>query len=90
LALAYGVIYPRLPEKKMGTIMKIDALLTVGLLVLIGYIVGGFETRFSLIVFETNWIVFTLLLMVLLEMPIFSWFCAKWDIDLFGDDDPDL
>ena len=89
LAVCYGLLYPRLTPLTQIRLMKADALVTLGLLVVIGMLVDGRATRFSLLLFETNWIVFTLVVMLALEMPLYTWFMRRngldpWD---FGDGD---
>ena len=89
LTLAYGVIYPLLQPKTILRILKLDALITLAVVVLIGYLVDGFDTRFSMIFFETNWIFFTLSIMGLAEWPLFMRFCDRWGLDPFAFNDDD-
>lgn len=70
----------------MMKIWQADILITLGLVVVVGYSVGGVETRYSLIIFETNWLVFTILAMLVMEWPLFSAFCRRWGLKPF---DPD-
>lgn len=87
VVFAYGAIYPRLEPKTIWRIMKWDLILTLGLLVGVGYAVGGFSTRFNLILFETNWIVFVLIVMLAIEWPLFTRFCNRYDLNPFETDD---
>jgi hypothetical protein len=46
----------------------------------------GSDTPFSLILFQTNWAVFSILTMAVMEIPLFIWFCRKHGIDISGSD----
>ena len=53
-------------------------------LITAGALFAGSGTRFSLILFDTNWFGFTLLSSMAMELPLFLWFCKKHDIDRPG------
>ncbi len=47
----------------------------------------GAGTRFSLIVFETNWFIFFLITFVALDLPLSLWFMRRYGLT-FDRDDP--
>lgn len=64
--------------------LRNDLVLTLLMLITAGALFAGSGTRFSLILFDTNWFGFTLLSSMAMELPLFLWFCKKHDIDLTG------
>ena len=64
--------------------LRNDLVLTLLVLITAGALFAGSGTRFSLILFDTNWFGFTLLSSMTMELPLFLWFCKKHDIDLTG------
>ena len=74
LALAYGVIYPRLLPITMGKMMAADAIITG---VLVGLSVAWFwgtGTEFWLFGWYVGSAIFALVTLLIIEMPLFSWF----------------
>ncbi|SFS09536.1 hypothetical protein [Yoonia litorea] len=87
LGVAYLGIYPTLQEKTLNKIMVIDLLLTgLALLVAGGWFMGT-SVGFSLLLFEANWVVFTLVTLFVMEVPVFLWFAKKHGIPLDGGPD---
>ena len=84
LGVAYLGIYPSMRQKTLGAMMRNDLVLTLLVLITAGALFVGSGIRFSLILFDSNWFVFTLLTAALMEIPLFLWFCRKHDIDLTG------
>ena len=64
--------------------LRNDLVLTLLVLITAGALFAGSGTRFSLILLDTNWLGFTLLTSMAMELPLFLWFCKKHDIDLTG------
>ncbi|WP_333713844.1 hypothetical protein [Yoonia sp.] len=89
LGVAYLGIYPSLQTKTLNKIMLIDVVLTVLAVVVAGAWFMGTDVRFSLILFTTNWFVFTLVTLFAMEMPAFFWFIRKHGIGLDLDDKDD-
>jgi hypothetical protein len=87
LGVAYLGIYPSLKEKTLNRIMAIDLVLTVIALVVAGALFWGSGQAFALLFFETNWSVFTLVTLFVIEAPLFFSFAKRHGINLF--DDPD-
>ncbi len=89
LGVAYLGIYPTLQEKTLNKIMMIDLVLTgLALLVAGGWFLGT-GVGFSLLLVDANWFVFTLVTLMIMEVPVFLWFAKKHGISLSFDDDDD-
>ncbi len=87
LGVAYLGIYPSLQDKTLNKIMTIDVVLTgLALLVAGGWFMGS-GVGFSLLFFEANWFVFTLVTLFVMELPVFFWFIRKHGISLNSDTD---
>lgn len=78
LALAYGLIYPRLTPLTMGRIALADLAMT-GLLLALAALLHG-QTRFWLFGLQTGPLVFAIVTLAALELPVFSWFAKKHDL----------
>jgi len=88
LGVAYLGIYPTLAEKSLNKIMAIDVILTALALLVAGGWFWGSGVAFSLLIFDANWVVFTILTLFIMEVPLFMWFAKKHGINLFDDTDP--
>ena len=89
LGVAYLGIYPSLREKTLNKIMMINLVLTALALLVAGGWFMGTGTGFSLILFQTNWWIFTLVTLFVMEVPVFLWFAKKHGIPLTYDPDQD-
>lgn len=89
LGVAYLGIYPTLQKKTLNKIMAIDAVLTVIALAVAGALFYGNGTSFTLIIFETNWVVFCLVTLMAFETPMFLGFAKRYGIKLWDDPDQD-
>ncbi|MFA8440440.1 hypothetical protein [Yoonia sp.] len=90
LAVAYLGIFPTLEEKILNKLMVIDFGLNVLALIVAGAWFWGTGVPFTLVFFETNWVVFTIVCYAIIEIPLFLWFAKAHGIRLDGrDDDPD-
>ncbi|WP_411890387.1 hypothetical protein [Yoonia sp. SDW83-1] len=87
LAVAYLGIYPSLEEKTLNRIMTIDVVLSALALTVAGALFWGTGTRFNMLFFHSNWAIFTIITLFVMEVPIFLNFARKHGINLF--DDPD-
>ncbi|MFT7106924.1 MAG: hypothetical protein ACJAVT_001446 [Yoonia sp.] len=87
LGVAYLGIYPSLQEKTLNRIIAIDLSLTAIALVVAGALFWGSDPGFTLLLIETNWAVFTLVTLFVIEAPLFFSFAKRHGINLF--DDPD-
>lgn len=87
LAVAYLGIFPTLVEKTLNRLMLIDLGLNVLALVVAGAWFWGTGVQFTLLFFETNWAVFTIVTYALIEIPLFLRFAKAHGIRLDGRDD---
>jgi len=87
--LAYLVIYPRLCGRDTGRMMRLDLGLLAVILGIGWLLFDGEGHRFSLILFDTNWVVFTLVTGVAIEIPLLLQYMARlgltWE-DFGGED----
>ncbi len=84
--VGYFAVFPRIENKTLQRLMMADLVLLVVLLGITGSVYANTGARFSLLVVEVKWWVFTLITAVIVEIPFALWFCRKWGIDLSGDD----
>ncbi|MDO5605545.1 MAG: hypothetical protein Q4G25_10340 [Paracoccus sp. (in: a-proteobacteria)] len=84
LGIAYLGIYPSMREKTLAGMMRNDLVLTGLAVIVAGALFMGTGTRFGLIWFSTNWLVFSLVTLMIMEIPLFMWFCRRHGIDLNG------
>jgi hypothetical protein len=87
LGVAYLGIFPSLEHKKINRIMTIDLVLSALAIFVAGALFWGTGTQFSLMLFTTNWAIFTVVTFVLIEAPLFVHFARKYGVRLFEDDD---
>ncbi len=87
LAVAYLGIYPSLQEKTLNRMMAVDAVLSALALVVAGGLFWGTGVEFNLPLVATNWAVFTILTLFVMEVPLFLWFARKHGINIFNDPD---
>lgn len=82
LAFGYFGVYPRLPDKSLGRLVRYDSAICGAALLVAAMLYWQTGVRFSLIAFETNWFWFSLVTVSLMEVPLFAWFMRRYDIDL--------
>lgn len=83
LAVAYFGIYPSMRNLTRRRIMAADLLLTGLSLLVAGALFWGTGVEFSLLLFSTNWLVFTVLTMFLMELPLGWWFARRHGLNPF-------
>ncbi len=86
LAVAYLGIYPSLEQKTLNRIMTIDVILSAIAVGVAGALFWGSGIRFNMLLFQSNWAVFSILTLMIMEIPLFLRFAEKHDIDLTGGD----
>ncbi|PAY02919.1 hypothetical protein CKO50_02025 [Pseudoalteromonas sp. HM-SA03] len=84
LFVAYVFVYPKLKEKSLASISKQDLLVTAVSLIVSGSLYYGKDIEFSLIFFESNWVVFTIIAFSVIEIPFLLWFKRRYNIK-FGE-----
>jgi predicted membrane-bound spermidine synthase len=87
LGVAYLGIYPSLQDKTLNRIMAIDLLLSVLAVTVAAALFWGSGTRFTLLFFNVNWLVFSMVTLFVVEIPLFVHFAQKHGIDLHGPND---
>lgn len=85
LGVAYLGIYPSLEHKTLNRIMAIDVVLSALALLVAGAWFWGTGVAFSLLLFATNWAIFTIVTLFAMELPLFLWFARRHGINLFED-----
>lgn len=80
MAYAYLWAYPSLPKITMRSVMVRDVAISVAALIVAGALYWGTQTTFSLIFFETNWFVFSLVTLSIIETPLFFRFAKKHNL----------
>lgn len=80
LGYAYLWAYPKLTERTLRAIMIRDMAISAAVLTVSWLLFAGKSIGFSLLFFETNWLVFTLVTMCVMETPLFVWFANKYGI----------
>ncbi|MFM6770175.1 MAG: hypothetical protein ACKPKD_00385 [Microcystis panniformis] len=72
LAVAYLGIYPAVKNITMTLMMALDAVLSGLSLIVAGALYWGSGVEFSLLLFSTNWAVFAIVTMLVMEFPLFQ------------------
>lgn len=86
LAVAYLGLYPTLRPITLAKMIRIDLILSALALIVAGALFWGTGTHFSLVLIQTNWAVFTVLTLMVMEYPLLLWFCRKHGLSLVRDD----
>jgi len=86
LAVAYGGIYPTLRPITLRKMIVIDLILSALAVGVAGALFWETGVRFSLLLFETNWAVFSILTLMVMEYPLFTRFARKHGLMPFGRD----
>ncbi len=82
LAFTYLGVYPGLTTKTINLILIYNAVISCAALLVAGLLFWGSDTDFSLIFFSTNWAVFAIITLSLMELPLFAWFAKKHNLDI--------
>jgi hypothetical protein len=82
LALAYGLVYPRLVPLTLAKLVIADVILTAALLGVVVYLFSGTGMQFWLFGWMVDPVLFALITLLVMEMPLFSWFADKHDIGI--------
>ncbi|QFT92924.1 hypothetical protein FIU86_08720 [Roseovarius sp. THAF9] len=83
LAVAYFILYPTLRPRHVSRMGLYDLGVTGVMLLINGWLFWGTGTRFSLWLFDTNWVVFTIVIALVIETPLSLWYMrrnnVRWD-----------
>ncbi len=82
LAFAYLWVYPNLQDKTLSAVLWRDVVISLSALLVAGLLYFGTATPFSLLLVSTNWAVFSIITMAIMETPLFFWFAKRHNIDL--------
>jgi len=80
VAGGYLFIFPKVAGKNIDKIALFDLACWVFVFVLVGFKYWGSGYEFSLLLFNTNWFWFTLIVYGGIEIPFFIWYCKKHDV----------
>ena len=80
LAFAYLWVYPGFTTITINLILIYDGIISCAALVVAGLLFWNTGTDFSLIFFSSNWAVFAIITLSLMEVPLFAWFVKKHDL----------
>ncbi len=86
LGVAYLGIFPSMEQKTLNRMMAVDMILSTIALTVAGALFWGTDIRFNLLLFDTNWFIFTIVSFALIEVPLFLQFAKVHGIKLNGDD----
>ena len=78
--VAYFGIYPSFRDITLTKVMVGDLVVTCALLLVVGGLFWGSGVGFSLVLFEVNWLIFTIVIFSLMELPLFFWLSDKYDL----------
>ena len=82
LLVAYLVVYPAFRVRNIGRMIMLDVGITGFALLVAWSLYGGQGLDFSLILFDTNWVVFLIVTMLAMEWALFSAYCKRHGISL--------
>lgn len=71
LAVGYLLVYPKVAGNDVRKMVWLDVALTLIPLIVSGALFWQSDPAFSLIFFDTNWFVFTLVTYIIIEIPVF-------------------
>lgn len=74
LATAYLFVYPKFSSDDVRKLAKLDVLMGMISLVIVGILSFGSNESFTFFFFDTNWWIFTIITYAVIEIPIFVWY----------------
>jgi len=80
VAGGYLSIYPKLAGNNFNKLALCDFVCWSFVLVLVGHKYWGSGYEFSLLLFSTNWFWFTFIVYFAIEVPLFIWYCKKYNV----------
>ncbi|MDO5642411.1 MAG: hypothetical protein Q4G26_08530 [Paracoccus sp. (in: a-proteobacteria)] len=84
MAIGYPGIHGARHITHISQMALTDLVLTALALMVAGALFTGTGTRFSLIFLQVNWLAFSLVTLILIEIPFFIWFCRRHGLDMTG------
>ena len=86
LAVAYLGIFPSLRDKTLARIMTVDLVVSLLAVGVAGALFWGRGLSFDMLLFSTNWAVFSIVTLMIMEAPLFYLFAKKHGISLTGEE----
>ncbi|ABZ76217.1 conserved hypothetical protein [Shewanella halifaxensis HAW-EB4] len=87
VAMSYLSIYPKVAGSDINRLLWCDIAISAFVLTLVGLKYWGTGHEFSLLIFETNWFWFTLIIYLTIEVPAAIWYAKKHNITMDSDAD---
>ncbi|MEQ6247898.1 hypothetical protein ABMC89_03310 [Sulfitobacter sp. HNIBRBA3233] len=81
ICAAYTLLYPALSLTSLKRLVVVDSAVTVALLVVIGVVYAGSGIGFSLFGLALPWWLYTLVTGIVIEVPLFIWYCRAYGVD---------
>ncbi|MCB5198284.1 hypothetical protein SAMN05428995_10690 [Loktanella sp. DSM 29012] len=85
VGFAYGFAYPMLRVRTMNRLALFDLIIGSAALILAGLLYYGSGIRFSMILFDTNWLFFSLVTMALIEIIPATLYMRRHGISMMDD-----
>ncbi len=82
LAFAYLWVYPNLTTKTINMILLYDTVISCAALLVAGLLFWNSGASFNLILTTGNWFGFSIITLMIMELPLFAWFAKKHDLNL--------
>ncbi|MGS0682810.1 hypothetical protein ACVBIL_16855 [Shewanella sp. 125m-7] len=80
IAMSYLSIYPKVAGSDINRLLWSDIGISAFVLTLVGIKYWGTGHEFSLLMFDTNWFWFTLIMYATIEVPAAMWYAQKHNI----------
>ena len=80
MLIAYFIIYPKFCGSNGNKIAINDAIASVLILLVSGFLYYGTGHVFNMLLFSTNWFWFTLLSYAAIETPLMLWYLKKHNV----------
>ena len=82
LILAYFLIHPRTVGNNISKLMQNDFLAIAKSLIVAGFLFWGTDHQFDLLVGVVNWVLFSVVIFLMMEVPFALWYPKKFDVDI--------
>ncbi len=81
-AIAYFVVCPIFSGASLQKVMLNDLIASCVALFIVGNMFWETDQAFDLVLFKANWFWFSLICYSVVELPLFFWYCRKYNIKL--------
>lgn len=82
ILLGYLSIMPKIAGNNVNRLIALDIVFAVFVLGVVGAKFSGLDIRFSLIVLDTNWFLFSLICYLCLESPLAYWYIKTYRVQI--------